>query len=154
MISGFGRIFAGWVLLSVALASASPADIGDDLTQLLSAEVPGIAAAAYLQGEVVAAGVAGYRKVGSPEKVTLEDRFHLGSCTKSMTATLAAILVKEGEISWSTTCGEAFGEMKMNSAFRKVTLKELLTNTGGLPTDVPSQLWHRPFAKNNCRKIS
>src|SRR5215470_14160319 len=63
-------------------------------------------AAAVLRGErIIAQGVAGVRKRGSAERVTLDDRFHLGSCTKAMTATLVAMLVEEGKLNWTTTLG-------------------------------------------------
>src|SRR6185503_12429489 len=63
--------------------------------------------AAVLQGQrIIAQGAAGVRKRGTAERITLEDRFHLGSCTKSMTATLVAMLVEDGKLNWTTTLGE------------------------------------------------
>lgn len=35
------------------------------------------------------------------------DQWHLGSCSKAVTATLAALLVEDGAISWDTTLGDA-----------------------------------------------
>src|SRR5271169_1360091 len=64
-------------------------------------------AAAVLRGErIIAQGVAGVRKRGSAEHITLDDQFHLGSCTKAMTATLVAMLAEEGRLNWTTTLGE------------------------------------------------
>ena len=40
----------------------------------------------------------GVRKRGDETPVTLADKYHLGSCTKSFTATLAATLVEEGKL--------------------------------------------------------
>src|SRR5499427_10675590 len=61
-------------------------------------------AAAVLRGErIVAQGAAGVRKRGSAERITLDDRFHLGSCTKAMTATLVAMLVEEGKLNWTAS---------------------------------------------------
>ena len=61
-------------------------------------------AAAVLRGErMIAHGVAGVRKRGTAERITLNDRFHLGSCTKAMTVTLVAMLVEEGKLNWTTT---------------------------------------------------
>ena len=49
-------------------------------------------AAAVLRGErIIAQGAAGVRKRGTAERITLDDRFHLASCTKAMTATLVAV---------------------------------------------------------------
>ena len=60
-------------------------------------------AAAVLRGEsIIAQGVAGVRKGASAERITLDHRFHLGSCTKAMTATLVAMLVEESKLNWTT----------------------------------------------------
>ena len=53
-------------------------------------------AAAYLSGsDLKAIGAAGSRRGGVNDPVDTTDRFHIGSCTKSMTATLMARLVDE-----------------------------------------------------------
>src|SRR5688572_7443904 len=69
-------------------------------------EVPGLAAAAFINGKVVDATAVGVRKAGDSTPVTVEDRWHIGSCTKAMTATLAAMYVEEGRLRWDTTVGE------------------------------------------------
>ena len=92
-------------------------------------------AAAVLRGErIIAQGVAGVRKRGSAERITLEDRFLLGSCTKAMTATLVALLVEEGKLNWTTTLGEVFARTAkpMDPAWDKVTLRQVLTHRAGL----------------------
>jgi CubicO group peptidase (beta-lactamase class C family) len=75
--------------------------------------------------------------------VTQQDRFHIGSCTKSMTATLAAVLVDRHRLSWKTTIGSVFPKIRMNPAYRSVTLEQLLKHRGGLPADVPVLLWNK-----------
>lgn len=98
--------------------------------------VPALVAAAIRSNVVVAAGATGLRKRGVTDApVTLGDRFHLGSCTKSMTATLAAILVQEGLIRWDATVAEAFPDLDpiLHPDWRGVTLELLLRNRGGAP---------------------
>src|SRR6266567_2452949 len=79
--------------------SPSPAtSIARDLSSvlepiLLKHGIPGIAAVVLRGDQIVATGVAGVRKAGGAERITLGDKFHLGSDTKAMTATLAAMLV-------------------------------------------------------------
>ena len=74
--------------------------------------------------------------------VEAEDKWHLGSCTKSMTATLAATFVEEGKINWDTTIGEVLGkEMKMREEYESVTLGVLLANRSGLPKSVPISVY-------------
>ena len=92
-------------------------------------------AAAVLRGErIIAQGVAGVRKRGTAERITLDDQFHLGSCTKAMTATLVAMLVEEGELNWTTTLGELFADTvkPMHPAWEKVTLRQVLAHRAGL----------------------
>lgn len=108
--------------------------------------VPALVAAAIRSNVVVAAGATGVRKFGLAETpVTLGDRFHLGSCTKSMTATLAAILVQEGVVTWDATVGAAFPDLEpgMHESWKGVTLDLLLRNRGGAPGNLASALWNR-----------
>src|SRR5215471_18059742 len=93
-------------------------------------------AAAVLRGErIIAQGAVGVRQRGIAERITFADRFHLGSCTKAMTATLVAMLVEEGKLNWTTTLGELLaGTVKpMHAAWEKVTVRQVLAHRAGLP---------------------
>ena len=95
-------------------------------------------AAAVLRGErIIAQGAAGVRKRWTAERITLDDRFRLGSCTKAMTATLVAMLVEEGKLNWTTTLGELFADTvkPMHPAWEKVTVRQVLAHRSGLPFD-------------------
>src|SRR5690242_20277101 len=83
---------------------------------------------------IIAQGAAGVRKRGTAERITLDDQFHLGSCTKAMTATLVAMLVEEGKLNWTTTLGELFADTvkPMDPASEKVTLRQVLAHRAGL----------------------
>lgn len=100
-------------------------------------ELPALAAAAVRNGEIVAAGAVGTRKAGEQIPVTLNDRFHLGSDTKAMTALLAATLVESGKLKWDSTVAEVFPELtdSMEPTLRPVTLTQLLSHTSGIPGD-------------------
>jgi len=92
-------------------------------------------AAAVLRGErIIAQGAAGVRKRGTAERITLDNQFHLGSCTKAMTATLVAMLVEEGKLNWTTTLGELFADTvkPMHPAWEKVTLRQVLAHRASL----------------------
>lgn len=112
--------------------------------------VPGLAAVVVRgDGTIVLQGAAGVRQAGADGKVTFEDKFHLGSCTKAMTATLCAILVQEGTLRWDLTLGEVFPDEFKNAAnakaaWKNVTLLQLCTNRGGVPGDLNKDgLWGR-----------
>ncbi len=106
--------------------------------------LPALAAAVAKQGKVVAAGVAGVRRVGTTIPVTLHDRFHIGSDTKAMTALLGAMLVEEGKLHWNTTVGEIYPELvsSMAPGTKDITLEQLLSHTSGIPGDKPE---HEPL---------
>lgn len=127
----------------------SDATLADFLPSLVEqSEVPSIAAAVVSSTELLDAAADGFRKDGDPTRVTLDDKYHLGSCTKTMTATLAAILVDEGLIRWDSTIGELLGEIvpEMNASYRPVTLEQLLAHVGGFGTQPPSGPWLAAWA--------
>src|SRR5690606_26229835 len=72
--------------------------------------LPALAAAVVKEGKVIAAAATGTRVYGQDIPVTIDDRFHLGSNTKSMTATLAGMLVEEGKLSWDSNVGDVLGD--------------------------------------------
>ena len=99
--------------------------------------LPALGAVLIKDNEIVEIGVVGVRAAGSTEPVTTGDRWHLGSIAKSMTATVAAVLVEQGLIEWSTTVGEVLSDLAESTRpeFADVRLEELLSQTAGLPTN-------------------
>src|SRR5688572_5245588 len=118
----------------VLAAPASVRDVSALIGPIIEKhEVPGMAVAIVIGGEMVAHGCAGIRKNGEVEKIAIADLFHLGSCTKSMTATMIATLVEEGKLKWETTVGEVFADVPMHEQWKSVRLEQLLTNSSGAP---------------------
>jgi CubicO group peptidase (beta-lactamase class C family) len=112
-------------------------------------EVPALAALVLRDGEVRAIGSAGLRSRGDEARVTVDDLWHLGSCTKAMTATLCATLVAEGRIAWDTSLAAAFPELgeDLHEGFREVTLRQLLQHRAGLPANPTRDgLWRELYA--------
>lgn len=83
--------------------------------------------------------VDGVRMMGGDDAARRGDAWHWGSITKSITATLAARLVDRGDVSWDDTVGERLGAAipDLHADYREATLKHLLSNAGGLQTNVP-----------------
>lgn len=118
---------------------SEPRDISATLAPVIQAhKIPAMAAILLRGDQIVAQGVSGVRKAGDPTKATLDDLWHLGSCTKSMTATMCAILVEQGKLRWDSTLAEVLPDLapKMHEDYKSVTLSQLLTNRGGVPTDL------------------
>ncbi|MDX2168022.1 MAG: serine hydrolase domain-containing protein [Deltaproteobacteria bacterium] len=129
------------VLCTAAAAFGQAASLDDTLRPYLERyRLPALAAAVVRDGKVVAAGSVGTRRAGTARPVTLDDRFHIGSDTKAMTALLAAMLVEEGLLRWNSTVAEIFPELAagMDARRRTVTLEQLLSHTSGEAADGPA----------------
>jgi CubicO group peptidase (beta-lactamase class C family) len=120
-------------------AHAAPATPPQDLNAQLEPirhkhDLPALAAAIVTGERMVALGVVGVRKYGANITVTLNDQFHLGSCTKSMTAMLIAMLVEQGKLAWTTTLAQALPDLAatMQPAYRQVTLEQLMAHRSGM----------------------
>lgn len=74
----------------------------------------------------------GVRKYGSPEKVTLQDVHHLGSITKSMTATLIATYVENKKLSFQSTLKDLFPGTAMRKEYENITVDQLLSHRSGI----------------------
>ena len=130
-----------------AAAKAEVRDVSAVLAPIIEKhDVPGMVAGIVVGDRLVAAGAAGGRARGEAAAVSLEDRFHIGSCTKAMTATMCAALVERGTLRWDMTMAEAFPDLaaKMHQQYKGVTLAHLLSNRGGVPADLNAGgLWGR-----------
>jgi CubicO group peptidase (beta-lactamase class C family) len=101
----------------------------------------GMGAALIEAGGRIELAVVGWRKAGDEAPIELDDLWHIGSCTKSMTATLMGRLVEEGRLEWETTLAEIFPELATELASEPgpgvggVTVAQLLSHLSGLPRD-------------------
>ncbi|MGH8022190.1 MAG: serine hydrolase domain-containing protein [Limisphaerales bacterium] len=109
--------------------------------------LPALAVVVVKNGKICDSVAVGVRKSGDPAPVTIDDQFHIGSCTKSMTATLAAMFIEAGKLRWDTTIAEVFPELrgKLDKQYEAVTVEELLTQRSGIPTKPPSDAWKRAW---------
>ncbi|HEX5162961.1 MAG TPA: serine hydrolase domain-containing protein [Steroidobacteraceae bacterium] len=88
-------------------------------------------------GQVAERAVVGRRSMDGGPAATVDDRWHLGSITKSMTSTLAATMVEDGLIGWDTTPLEVWPELgnEIHADYRNVTLRHFLSHTSGMKRD-------------------
>lgn len=96
--------------------------------------VPALSAAVGDADGVIFAWGGGVRVAHGTSGVGAGDVFHVGSCTKAMTATLVGMLVEEGKLRWDMTLVEALPELagQMHEAYRGVTIAQLLRHRGGV----------------------
>ena len=112
--------------------------------------LPALAVVVVRGGKICDHAAVGVRKLGDPTLVTTNDQWHIGSDTKSMTATLAAMCIEEGKLRWDSTVAEVFSELKgkMDKQYETVTVEELLTQRSGVPAKPPADAWKRAWEQN------
>lgn len=96
--------------------------------------VPAVAVAVMNSEGVEVEVVEGERVVGQLAQATLDDAFHIGSCSKSVLAVMAAKLVEQGRIAWSTRFFEVLPELEAGAqaAYGGVTLEDLFLCEAGI----------------------
>ena len=114
--------------------------------------LPALAVVVVKDGKICDRAAVGVRKFGDPTRVTTNDLFHIGSCTKSMTATLAALFIQEGKLRWDTTIAKVFPGLQgtMDPQYVGVTLEQLLTHRGGVPGKPPSDAWAQAWRQQGA----
>jgi CubicO group peptidase (beta-lactamase class C family) len=137
------------MLVSLGLTLSAAAPVAEDPPRPIAADqqindllepirkkhdLPALAGAIVNNKGLVAVGAVGVRKRDTESAVTVEDKFHIGSDTKAMTATLIARLVEAGKLDWDTPLEKYFPDLagSMDPELRKVTLVHLLTHHAGL----------------------
>ena len=93
-------------------------------------QIPEINYAVITGNNVLEIEAMGKHSIDLQDTATLNDRFHLGSNTKAMTAFMIAKFVEKGKLKWTTKFFDVFPEWKKNSkaAYFNITLQDLLTH--------------------------
>lgn len=75
---------------------------------------------------------AGVRRNGAPDAVTVNDKWHLGSNTKAMTAAVYGRLVERGQAKWGATLGELFPDLAVHADWRATPIEAVMGHRAGL----------------------
>lgn len=121
------------------LVSSPVRDLNATLEPIRSARrLPALGCVVIQSNQITGLGVVGMRKWNVNQPATTSDKWHHGSITKSITATLAAVLVSKGHLQWTHTLADVFPDKTsaMNAAWHSVTLESLLANRGGAPNSL------------------
>lgn len=125
---------------------------------LESAGQIGNAAIVMHKGEIIAKSQNGFRQKDTNNLVDPSDKWHIGSITKSMTATMLGRLDDKGLIDLDAKLGDIATdlEIELDAAWQEVKLIDLLTHTSGAPANFGlGTLLNRDFtdqtALNNAR---
>lgn len=115
----------GWARTSDAEAEAA-------LDAAFTDGPPAMAAAILTRDGVSWSGVRGVRRAGQEARATLEDRWHLGSNTKAMTAAVFGRLVEQGRARWDMPLSEALPGLRIDPAWATTTPDDLMRHRAGL----------------------
>ncbi|WP_226669264.1 serine hydrolase domain-containing protein [Microbulbifer aggregans] len=97
-----------------------------------SANLAGLGAIVIQDSKIIGLSVSGERKKGDGVLVSQKDLWHIGSITKSFTATMIARLIEKGDLKWDTSIKDVFPDEKnIHSEWNDVTLGNLLAHTSG-----------------------
>lgn len=99
------------------------------------------------------AGVRGIRRIGAADAVTLQDRWHLGSNTKAMTAAIYGRLVDRGLTRWNRPMTDIFPEIAAAPAWQGLTIDRLMSHHAGLRDDDLLSREIRVAARDDARPL-
>jgi CubicO group peptidase (beta-lactamase class C family) len=123
------------------LAPAPVAPLTIDALAKLRAEAgsPALAAMAQKRGGPLQSWVDGVRRADAPTKATRDDLWHIGSITKSMTATLVARLVERGAVDWTDTVSMRLGKKiaTIPEPYASANFLHLMSHHAGLAGNIP-----------------
>ena len=137
-------ILALTATLSAQADGDSKTALTDELAEITESRgVPAVACLLLRDGEVRELAAAGVRRRGDAEPVTIDDSWHLGSCTKAMTATLCGVFIDRGALQLDTELPKLFPQLKLHADFSDATMRQLLSHHAGLAANPSSALWAR-----------
>ena len=98
-------------------------------------------------GKVVSRGAVGFRDPGDTQPITEDTIFQLASVSKQFTAAAVMLLVRKGAFSLEDEITKFFPEIP----YPGVTVRHLLTHTGGVPDYFDDNDWFIKIWKNEKR---
>jgi CubicO group peptidase (beta-lactamase class C family) len=134
------RLSSQVTILAFAITFAAPLEAQQSEVRRIvdsirvASDLPALGAAIITPDSTVALEVVGVRRIGDTTRATVNDRFHLGSDTKAMTAGLLGLLVDQGKLRWTSPIATLFPELasEMRPEYRTITVRELLSHQSGL----------------------
>lgn len=121
------------LILAAPAFAAEPRDISAQLEATRAKRnIPACASAVIVDGRITAFGATGLRRIDRDVRVTNDDLWHIGSCTKAMTAALIGMLVDDGKLRWELSLPEALPGVPCHADWHKVTLWHLVTQRSGI----------------------
>lgn len=107
--------------------------------------IPELSYAVIDSKKIIEISALGMHSIELTDTATINDRFHLGSNTKAMTAFIIAKFVEKGKLKWKTKFFNIFPDWKKNSnrEYLNITLQDLLSHRARI----------QPFQGENDQEI-
>ena len=123
-------------LIAAPIAALTPEALAALRVQARS---PAIAAMAQARGGAASGWVDGVRRLDGTAQATLNDVWHVGCITKSMTATLVARLVEQGAVAWTDTVASRLGARlgAIPQPYADANFLHLMSHHAGLGANIP-----------------
>jgi len=96
--------------------------------------IPELSYAVIDYAKTIEIAALGHHSIALPDTATLQDRFHIGSNTKAMTAFIIAKYVESGKLKWTTKFYEIYPEWKKagKEVYKDINLQDLLSHRAGI----------------------
>jgi CubicO group peptidase (beta-lactamase class C family) len=100
--------------------------------------IPALGAAVVTRDGGLELDVVGVRVRGGDDPVVADDRWHIGSCGKSITAALYARLVERGQAEWGASLPSLFPDLAgtIDSGWSAITIDDVFVCQAGLPANL------------------
>lgn len=107
--------------------------------------MPAVGAGLLSDGGSLTAAFVGSTSRNGHTAVHEHDRWHIGSCLKSMTAALYARLVERGDASWEMPITELLPDPTNHPGWKAVSIDHVLLHTGGVPPNLDRRQMQRAW---------
>jgi CubicO group peptidase (beta-lactamase class C family) len=134
------------LLLALLLQTSDPAARADTWIrqQMTARKIPGLSVAVIQDGQVLFERAYGAASLELNVPVTTSTRFAIASTTKALSSTAMMLLVNQGRVGLDQPVGDFLSNLP--ATWRGVTIRRLLSHTGGLPDIVDSPNTGTPIA--------
>lgn len=121
-----------FTLTSIVCFGQNSVQFADSIRK--SYNIPELSYAVINKNSIIEIQAIGKHSINLNDLATLNDRFHIGSNTKAMTAFIIAKYVEKGKLNWTSKFFDVFPEWKENSKpeYANITLQELLSHRAGI----------------------
>ncbi|MDH3733359.1 MAG: serine hydrolase [Gemmatimonadota bacterium] len=115
-------------------------------------DIPGLALAVIVDGEVLMAKGYGVRQLGEPDLVDENTLFSIGSCSKAFGAAAVAHLVEARALEWDDRVTDYLPWFRLWDPWttQELRVRDIVTHRVG----TPSTQWLRPISKNRRDYLS